>query len=101
MNSLTGQSGATETYQEELLRLHKLNMELLEQFSVACDFLLKTGVQVPNASTFASLLNKSMSLLNEILTKEPQYSTSRRKVTGFRTDEEETEPHGCWWMSNP
>ena len=70
----------------ELKQMHRLNMELLEQFSIACDFLLKSGVSVPNASTFASLLNKSMALLNEIQADEPktlQYNINRRKVTDF------------------
>lgn len=71
MNFLTGLSEVVETLQE-LRRMHQLNMELLEQFSIACDFLLKSGVTIPNASTFASLLNKSMVLLNEIQADTPK-----------------------------
>ena len=91
---MTGLSEVIDTLQE-LKRMHQLNMELLEQFSVTCGYLLKSGVQIPNARTFASLLNKAMFLLEEIKADEPtiiQYTNSRRKVTPFKTDEEVPEP---------
>lgn len=74
---MTGLSEAIETLQE-LKRMHQLNMELLEQFSVACDFILKSGIEVPNASMFASLLNKSMTLLNEIQADTPKILTYKK-----------------------
>lgn len=76
-------------------RMRQLNIELLEQLNVSCTWLLENKVQIPNSSTFASLLTKVTTLLDEMNADEPkimQYSISRRKVTDFRTDEEGTEP---------
>jgi hypothetical protein len=70
MNFLTGLLEVAEILQE-LKRMHQLNMELLEQLSIACDYLLKSAVAVPNANLFASLLNKAMALLNEIQSDSP------------------------------
>ena len=95
MKFLTGLSEVAKTLQE-LKRLHQLNMELLEQFSISCDFLLKSGVKVPNASTFASLLNKALSLLNEIQADEPkiiQYQKISDEILhGKKSDRDFTEP---------
>ena len=80
----------------ELKRMHQLNMELLEQLAVACDFLKKSGVPLPNASTFVSLLSKAVSLLNEIQADEPKMMQYQKladeKKHLLRTDEDETEP---------
>jgi hypothetical protein len=87
-------SDIAETMQE-LRRMHQLNIELLEQLAVACSFLLQNHVKIPNESTFKSLLRKAWTLLDEIQADEVkgvQYTVSRRKVTPFRTDEDETEP---------
>jgi hypothetical protein len=56
----------------ELKRISQLNMELLEQLSVTCDWLRKSGVKLPNQSAFDSLLNKTMALLDEIQADEPK-----------------------------
>ncbi len=79
--------------------MSQLNMELLEQLAVTCDWLRNSGIQLPNQSLFDSLLTKTMALLDEIQaddTKILTYNVSRRKVTPFdekgRTDEEGTEP---------
>jgi len=101
---LTGLSEVIDTLQE-LKRMHQLNMELLEQFSVACDFLLKSGVAVPNASTFASLPNKSMTLLNEIQAETPkilQYQKlADEKKQHIETDKEGTVPRNKRHNTNP
>jgi hypothetical protein len=79
---------------QELQRMHQLNIELLEQLEVACSFLLQNHVEVPNKRTFKSLLRKAWSLMDEIRAdeiKDVQYTVSRRKVTDFGTDEDETE----------
>jgi hypothetical protein len=79
----------------ELKRVHKLNMELLEQLNVACNYLLSNNVHVPNESTFASLLKKAWALMDEIRADEVrgiQYTVNRRKVTDFKTDEEVPAP---------
>ena len=56
----------------ELRRMHQLNMELLEQLGVACGWLLEHNIPIPNASTFASLVTKSLALLKEIQAEEPR-----------------------------
>jgi hypothetical protein len=95
MNFLTGLLEVIETLQE-LKRMHQLNMELLEQLSIACDYLLKSAVAVPNANLFASLLNKAMALLNEIQSGEPkvlQYTkVADEKKQQLGTDDKETGP---------
>ncbi len=77
---------------QELQRMHQLNIELLETLAIACSHITKNHVDVPNESTFISLLGKAWALLDEIKADEPriiQYTTnSRRKVTPFRTDED-------------
>jgi hypothetical protein len=87
---------------QELQRMHQLNLELLEQLDVACSFLLQNQVKIPNKSTFKSLLRKAWALMDEIRADEINIHTvSRRKVTDFGTDEDETEPFSlpflnCW-----
>lgn len=79
----------------ELKRMHQLNMEILEQLAVTCEFLTSTQVKVPNSSTLASLLSKAMALLDELQSDEPkslQYHAIRRKVTDGKSDTEVTEP---------
>jgi hypothetical protein len=83
----------------ELKRLHGLNIELLEQLDVTCNWLLNSYATLPNAEKLNSLLTKSRALLFEIQADKPkilQYNINRRKVTrgdGFNgTDEEVTEP---------
>jgi len=56
----------------ELKRMHQLNMELLEQLGVACGWLLEHNIPIPNASTLASLVRKSLALLTEIQTETPK-----------------------------
>jgi hypothetical protein len=80
----------------ELRRMYQLNMELLEQLGVACGWLLEHNVPIPNASTFTSLVTKSLALLREIQVEEPrmlQYQKlTDEKKQHFRTDEEEPVP---------
>ena len=84
----------------ELKRLHQLNLELLEQLSVACGFLTENKVPIPNEGTFVSLLKKATTLLSEIYSEpsstmlvvtKPADETLQRK----RTDEDLTEPAKC------
>ena len=70
-NALTILQEATDTFQE-LKRMHQLNIELLENLSLACNHLVTFHIQVPNASTLASLLNKATTLLDEITASESQ-----------------------------
>ena len=86
----------------ELIKLHKLNQELLEVLSVTAqwvsNFSEKNNIPFPNSSTYYSLVNKAEALLKEISTNYPDYENihSRRNVTGNRwkdkTDGEVTEP---------
>lgn len=83
----------------ELKRMKQLNIELLEQLAVTCRWLRISGISLPNASTFDSLLNKTITLLDEIQADTPimlQYNVNRRKVTPYGekdgTDEEVPAP---------
>ena len=79
----------------ELKRLHQLNIELLEQLSVSCSWLMEQRIPIPNAEKIVSLLSKAQSLIREIQSEEPkvlQYSVIRRKVTDGKSDEEVPEP---------
>jgi hypothetical protein len=79
-----------ETY-TELLRAHQLNIEILETLELTL-YSVKEFCATHNipfhSSKISSLLSKTDTLLNE-LWQEP----NRRKVTPFRTDEDETEPY--------
>ena len=81
---------------KELKRMHQLNYELLEQLNIACGFLRKNHISLPNEEKIVILLSKAMSLLAEIQAKTPimlQYQKiGRRKVTDYRADGEVTEP---------
>ncbi len=77
--------------------MHQLNLELLEQLNVACNYLLSNNVLVPNRNTFASLLRKAWALMDEIKADEPkiiQYTklTDEKKHL-FRTDEDVPVPN--------
>ena len=85
---------------EELQRLHRLNLELLEQLDVTCTWLFDNHVKMPNESAFYSLLSKTKAILVEIQADELKtlmYNISRRKVTTFdekeETDGDVTEPY--------
>ena len=56
----------------ELKRMHQLNLELLEQLAITCDWLRNSGIRLPNESTFYSLLNKTTTLLDEIQADSPK-----------------------------
>jgi hypothetical protein len=87
---LTKLQEVIDTYQE-LQRMHQLNIELLEQLAVTCDYLLRNKVAMPNESTLVSLLEKAMTLLNEIQADKPkllQYTTNRRILTGEHSKDE-------------
>ncbi|MFB3889517.1 MAG: hypothetical protein ACE14S_08495 [Candidatus Bathyarchaeia archaeon] len=92
-NDLIGEAIATLT---ELKRVHQLNLELLEQLSVACDWLMSNNIPVSNASTFASLLEKSVALLNEIQAESPKIIQYTKLSDGRKhpnkSDGEVTEP---------
>lgn len=95
MNFLIGLQEVIEALQE-LERLHQLNIELLEQLDVACGWLLDNHIQLPNASTFCSLLTKSKALLKEIQATEPKTwqiaKIADEKKHLNRTDEEVPAP---------
>jgi hypothetical protein len=80
----------------ELKRMHQLNLELLEQLSVSCRWLMEHKVPIPNAEKICSLLDKAKALVNEIQAETPkilQYRTpSDEKKHGDQSDGEVTEP---------
>jgi hypothetical protein len=64
----------------ELKRMYQLNVELLEQLAITCDFIKRNKIPVPNEETFNSLLNKTTTLIDEIQADELitlQYSVNR------------------------
>lgn len=65
---------------QELRRMHQLNMELLEQLAVTCEHLVSNHVEVPNSNIFTSLLNRAMTLLDELQADEPK-TLQYRKLT--------------------
>lgn len=77
----------------ELKRMHQLNYELIEQLNVTCQWIVDNKLKIPNAEKLQSLLIKSVSLMHEVQSDVPTFvhQSSRRKVTPFRTDEDETE----------
>ena len=56
----------------DLKRMYQLNIELLEQLAITCDWLRNSGVRLPNESAFYSLLTKTTSLLDEIQADSPK-----------------------------
>ena len=80
----------------ELKRLHGLNVELLEQLDVTCNWLLSSNVDMPNAEKLYSLLAKTKALLTEIQADEPKI-LQYKKITNEslhepRNNEDFTEP---------
>ena len=74
----------------ELERLHQLNLELLEQLNVICDWLVEHDIPIPNPQSLYSLLSKAKSILNEIENSEPRilhFQAIRRKVTEEKSDD--------------
>jgi hypothetical protein len=69
---------------KELKRMHQLNLELLEQLNVTCQWIIDNNIQVSDEEHMSSLLNKSLTLLNEIYSKpyDDSYhdAQNRRKV---------------------
>jgi len=92
---LTISQEAIDTLQE-IKRMHQLNIELLEQLAVACDYLVSNHVEVPNSNLFASLIHKAMTLLDDLQADRPkilQYQKlADEKKQRFRTDEDEPVP---------
>jgi len=90
---------AIDTY-EELLRLHQLNLELLETLELSLLWLKsytdKYDIPIPKRHIITSLLTKTSNLLNEIGSKTP-YKTLRetgirRFFTARKSDKDFTEP---------
>jgi len=84
----------------ELVKMHKLNQELLETLSVTAQWLRsyaeKHNISLSNSSTFDSLINKATALLNEIQAGKPNVLQYRKladeKKHTYGTDEEEPVP---------
>ena len=88
---------ATSTL-NEILRIHKLNQELLEVLSVTAqwvsDYAEKNNIPFPNSSTYYSLINKAETLLEEMTSSYPDYyKVSRRKVTPLIKRREQTKTY--------
>jgi len=81
--------------------MSQLNMELLEQLAVTCEWLRNSGVKLPNQSSFDSLLNKTMALLDEIQADEPKILQYKKLSDEFShkkiSDGNFTEPKSGFW----
>ena len=86
-------SESVETY-NELLRLHQLNLELLETLELSLfwlkDFSNKNNIPIPNREKFTHLLNKIHALVTEVSSN--QNLPIRRKNTVFKSDADEPDP---------
>lgn len=65
---------------EQLLTMHQLNLELLEQLDVSCHWILENKIQIPNEKNILSLLSKADILLKEIYSNQSE-KTIRRVFT--------------------
>ena len=84
----------------ELKRMSQLNLELLEQLAVTCNWLRNCGIRLPNENALDSLLNKTIALLNEIQADEPKTLQYKKIPTdeilhGHKTAKDFTEPERC------
>lgn len=90
---------AIDTY-EELLRMHQLNLELLETLELSLlwvqGFSKNCDVSIPNKETLTRLLTKTSRLIEEISATNPiatkRFQSIRRKKTPFKSDVDEPEP---------
>lgn len=87
---------ATATF-NEILRVHKLNAELLEMLLVTTDYLRnyaeKYNIPLPDSSTFYSLINKAEALVEEITSEIPaKYLLGDEFLQRKRTDTDFTKP---------
>lgn len=85
----------------ELKRMHQLNLELLEQLSVSCNWLMEHKVPIPNAEKICSLLDKAKALVNEIQAETPkilQYRMlSDESKQPHKPDDKLPEPQDSWF----
>ena len=85
---------ATATF-DELLRMHKLNQELLETLTVTMMWIAKYAkkhdIPILNEPTYISLINKANALIEEIASKDKTES-SDEFLHGDKSDEDFTEP---------
>ena len=81
---------------EELDRLYGLNLELLEQLDVTCEWLIDNIPQIPNIDKLRSLLLKVDTLLTEIYSDSPLFlqnsKVSDENLHDNKSDEDFTEP---------
>lgn len=85
----------------ELLRMHSLNQELLETLSVTAswlrDYAERNNIPFPNSSTYASLINKAETLIQELSTKNPlEQMDIRRNFTAKTTRRRLPRIHACF-----
>lgn len=84
----------------ELIRMHELNLELLETLQVTMlwlrEYTKKQGIPLPNMTTFDSLVNKAQALLEELREDTPLFPKHRKLSDEFSqkkaSDEDFTEP---------
>lgn len=89
-------SAIIETLQE-LERMHQLNLEILEQLNVTCEWILKSDISIPNKEKLDSLFLKTQALLKELYSSNSLRTLQYQKLADekkqhFKTDEEVPEP---------
>lgn len=80
---------------DEIIEMHQINLELLEQIDVVCKWILENKIEIPNREIMVSLLNRADTLLNEIYSSEDM--GIRRNFTGTKSDKDLTEPENGFW----
>ena len=95
MRRLSELSTIIQTLQE-LQRMHSLNLELLEQLDVVCQWIIENKLPIPNKEKLNSLLLKAQTLLQELyFEKTPtllHMKLSDENLQGDKSDKEFTEP---------
>lgn len=69
---------------QELLNMHQLNLELLEQLGVFLEWILKNNKVIPDRERFESLLHKTQALMKEL------YLSSTPRILQYRTLSDES-----------
>ena len=76
--------------------MHSLNLELLEQLDVVCQWIIENKLPIPNKEKLNSLLLKAQTLLQELyFEKTPtllHMKLSDENLQGDKSDKEFTEP---------
>jgi hypothetical protein len=83
----------------EIINMHQLSLELLEQLDLTCGWLIDNDIQMPNREKFDLLLQKARNLLDEVCSSPSIFRDQKITGDGFshghakrRGDDKFTEP---------